>query len=113
MAKIYSAPGSIKKPVLNFRDIDGYRKDCDRYLAELKEILVNRKNQPNVGVTIKFPVADGHAVYMVASMKPLELVHVELWDGWHFQYAKNLTVKDVEEKIAQDKAMAELFSKKN
>ena len=111
MAKIFSAPSSVVKPQLNFQNIDGYRKDCDKYLTELKEVLVKRSNKPNVGETIKFPVADGYAEYMVASMKPLELVHIDLWDGWHFEYAKNLTAKDVEEKIAQGKGMAKLFSK--
>lgn len=60
----------------------------------------------------QFPVADGYAEYMVASMKPLELVHIPLGDAWQFEYAHRLTAKDVQDKIDQQKALEELFNKK-
>jgi len=111
-AKIYSAPSSIKKPELNFNDIKAYHDDCKRYEVELKDVLTKRKSGKNVGAIIKFPVADGYARYMVASMRPLELIHIPLDDAWQFQYAQNLTAQDVEAKIAQEEAMAKLFSSK-
>jgi hypothetical protein len=111
-AKIYSAPSSIKKPELNFKDIKAYHDDCKRYETELKDVLTKRNSGKHVGAIIKFPVADGYARYMVASMRPLELVHIPLDDEWQFEYAQNLTAKDVEAKIAQEEAMAKLFSSK-
>lgn len=63
--------------------------------------------------TLKVPeVADSYAVYIVASMKPLELVHIPIMDAWEFQYANRLTAKDVKEKIRSEKALQALFAKK-
>ena len=122
MAKIYSAPDEIPQPSLSFENIKNYNvadivekyvNDSEEYLSKLKEFLLkNNPNGENVGETIKFPVADGYAIYMIASMKPLKLVHVPLGDAWDFQYAHRLTAKDVQEKIEQQKAMNELFSRK-
>jgi len=111
MAKVYLAPKSIKVPELDFRNINGYEKACDNYKAELKAMLQERNNEKNVGEIIRFPVADGYAEYMVASMKPVELVHLPLGDAWDFQYAHLLTAKEVQEKIDQQKALERLFKK--
>lgn len=114
MATVYSVPDSIKVPELDFRDINGYRDACNKFCAELKEWCVQRA--ANVGVTdenygeiIRFPVADGYAEYMVASLKPIQLIHLPLWDAWEFQYANRLTKKDIIEKIRQQKSIEKLF----
>lgn len=112
MAKVYTAPKEIKKPVFNFNDIAGYQKAQEQYVEDLKVLLLKRKKGKNIGETIRFQVADGYAQYMVASMKPLELVHIPLGDAYDFQYAHRLTAKDVQEKIDQQKRMNELFGRK-
>ena len=109
MAKVYLAPESIKVPELDFRIMNTYEEACDNYKAELKAFLQKRKNGKNVGEIISFPVADGYAEYMVASMEPVELVHLPLGDAWDFQYARLLTAKEVQEKIDQQKALERLF----
>jgi hypothetical protein len=48
---------------------------------------------------------------MVASMRPLELVHVPLGDAWDYPYIERLTATDIQNKIDQTKAMAKLFKK--
>ena len=111
-ATIYSAPEEIKVPELDFRDINAYLKAQDKYVEDLKAFCKKRKNGKNVGETIKFPVADGHAIYMVASMSPLELIHVPIGDAWEFQYVHLMTAKEVQQKIDQGKAMVKLFSSK-
>jgi hypothetical protein len=111
MAEVYLAPKSIKVPELDFRNINGYEKACDNYKAELKAMLQKRNNEKNVGEIIRFPVADSYAEYMVASMKPVELIHLPLGDAWDFQYAHLLTAKEVQEKIDQQKALERLFKK--
>jgi hypothetical protein len=111
MTKIYNSPREVKIPKFNWENVSQYEKDCETYYKELKEFLLKRKNGKNVGETIQFPVADNYAVYMVASMKPLELVHIPLWDGYSFEYVNRLTAKDVQDKIDQQKALTKLFSK--
>jgi hypothetical protein len=49
---------------------------------------------------------------MVGCMKPLELIHLEYYDGYSFKYANRLTAKDVEDKINQQNALNKLFAAK-
>jgi len=111
MAKVYSAPETIKVPSLDFGNVKGYNEACEKYKADLKAMLQKRNTGKNVGEIIRFPVADGYAEYMVASMKPVELVHIPLWDAWDFQYAHLLTAKEVQESIDQQKALEKFFKK--
>lgn len=110
MATIYSAPKHIKLPEFNlegtYRD---YEKECDAYLETLKEEI--RKNNPTeyIGETIRFQVADGYAVYMVANLKPVKLIHIEIGDAWHFELAHKLNKKDVIGYIQSEKRMKEIF----
>ena len=53
----------------------------------------------NVGETIRFQHADGYAEYMVFSMKPLKLIHLNVGDAWDSPYAELLTPKKVDEMI--------------
>mgnify|MGYP003423842355 CR=1 FL=1 len=110
MGKIYSAPKEVKVPDFDFSDIAKYRTDCDQYLKDLKAFVLTIRNGKNVGEIVQFPVADGYAQYMVAGMRPLELIHIPLWDGYSFQYVDRLTAKDIQQQIDSQKALTKLFS---
>jgi hypothetical protein len=107
-AKVFNPPASVKTPKF---DYNTYRQDEERYLTDLKNTLLQRKKGKNIGEIIQFPVADGYAQYMVANMRPLELVHIPLGDAWNFQYAHNLTAKDVQQKIDSQKALQLMFKR--
>lgn len=51
---------------------------------------------------ITFPVADGQAVYIVRSLKPLKLQHVNYCDNWEVDYAliRGLRRADVEARMS-------------
>lgn len=99
MAKIYSAPEHIKCPSLSI-PWDELKQVEEKYVEELKSYLLERNPKgKNVGEIVYFPVADGFAQYMVASMRPLELVHIPLGDAWHFRYIERLTAKDIQQQI--------------
>lgn len=110
MAKVYSAPEAIKQPSLDFSNMGNYRKESEEYIENLKKFLQKRSKGKNVGEIIKFPAADGYARYMVASMRPLELVHIPLDDAYSFQYAHRLTAKDVQEEIDREKAFEKIWT---
>lgn len=94
MAKVFNPPTEIKVPEFN---IETYEKDEEKFRNDLKENLLKRNpNGKNVGEIYRHQVGDGYAEYMIAGMKPLELVHIPLGDAWHFQYASRLTAKDVQ-----------------
>lgn len=117
MATIYTAPDEIKQPSLNFSNMKNYREESEKYIKDLKEWCINRclkggKSTLNVGEQIYFPIADGRAYYMVACMKPLQLIHIGLDDAYQFEYAHLLKAKDVQEKLDSQKRLAELFSSK-
>jgi hypothetical protein len=112
MGKIFSPPSSIPVPEFNWKDIEAYKKANEKFIEDLKAFCVKRNNSKHIGEVINFSVADGYAQYMVASLSPVELIHLPLWDGYEFQYVGRLTKKDIVTKIEQQKALDEFFSKK-
>ena len=116
MAKIYSAPEGYEAPKMDFTNFNAaaWKKADNDYIARLSEWCkgCNPNDPEYVGQIIKFPVADGNAIYMVASLKPVELIHLELGDAWHFRFANRLTKKDVIKEVDRLKAIKELFANK-
>jgi len=112
MGKIYSPPDEIKVPEFDWKNIPAYQNASKKFIEDLKTFCINRNNAEHVGEVIQFQVGDGYAEYMVAALSPIELIHLPLMDGYHFQYASKLTKKDIIKKIEQRKALDELFSSK-
>ena len=80
-------------------------------INELREFILSRKNNNKyIGKIVKFQVADGYAKYMVASVKPLELVHLPLDDEYEFQYIQNLKWSDIKERIDSEEKLNKLFT---
>lgn len=114
MAKVYLPPDEIIIPEFNFNDIEGYKKDCNKFEQDLKQWCIDRAEKSGVtdeyiGQVIRFPVADGYAEYMVACLKPVQLIHIPTWDAWQFQYVSRLTKKDIIEKIDNNVRVKKLF----
>lgn len=114
MAKIYSAPKHIKRPDYLHCKGNEWQKEDERYIKQLKEFLkANGYTGKNVGEIVDFPMADSYASYMVISMKPLELFHLETGDAWDFPYTHLMTAKEIQQRIdlrqAQQKALAKYF----
>ena len=112
MADVFNVPKEIKEPDYNFSNYThkNAEKEEKRYLDEIRNFLkVNGKKGKNVGEVINIPMADSGAQYMVASMRPLQLVHLRLGDCWDSEFASLLTATKVNEMIARDKAMEKLF----
>ena len=114
MATIYSAPRHIK--VADFDPMasrDEWQANDKRYMNELwRWVKACKPRGKLVGEVIRFPVADGYAKYMVASLRPLELIHIPLGDAYEFRYANRLTVADVRLEVERVKAMQKLFARK-
>ena len=110
MAKVFLLPNGFEAPKFDWQNIEQYEKDCLELVERLKKWCIERNNQKNVGEIIKFQVADGYAEYMVASTKPVELVHLPFWDAWQSETASLMTAKAIQDKIDQKIAMAKLFS---
>lgn len=113
MAKVFTLPNGFNAPDFNWEDIEQYEKDCTDLVEKLREFCIKRNNQKNVGVVIKFQVADGYAEYMVASTKPVELIHLPFWDCYQSETASLMTAKAIQDKIDQKIAMDKLFAPKS
>ena len=110
MTKIFAAP--FEKPVCSFRDMKKSREIEKEFIEKVQEFSKIGSKTPNdkyVGKTIKFPHADGYAVYVVLSTKPLELIHLPIGDSWDSPYADLLTRKRMMEMVDSDEKMNELF----
>lgn len=110
-ATIYGGIEGIEAPEITVGDFKEYQKACDKYIEDLRAQCKANSKQKYVGEIIKFGVADGYALYMVYSMKPLELIHIATMDAWHFQHVDLMTPERVAEMIENDKKIAELFKK--
>lgn len=85
-------------PGFEHRPGEDWRAYGERIDARLKEIEA-------ANVVVKFPVADGYALYTVSSEKPLVLRHVPYGDAYQAAAAtiRGLTVADVRKQQAFDK----------
>lgn len=120
MAKIFSAPKGFKAPEFkDYIDMDNsvqeYIKAQESYVSEIKKAIRNayRAQCPEAGKEIQFPVGDGKACYVVAKLKPVELVWIDGGDNYHFEYANRLTASDVRKEIKKVEGLRSIFSKKN
>jgi len=104
---IYKAPDTIKRPSWN----DDYEKDTERYLEKLKNLCHTKGTGKYTTKIARFQVGDGYAEYMVISLRPLKLLHVDIGDCWEYQYIDRLKATDIKQNIDQQEAMAKLFSK--
>ena len=110
--EVFATPEEIKNPVTNLKDIKAWKEDEERYINEVREFCKSESDCDSdyVGKIAKFQVADGYAEYMVFSIKPLELLHLDVGDAWDYQHIERLKVKDIKENIDRQEKLAKLFS---
>ena len=110
MAKIYDLPDGIEVPSLDVKDIKGYDVKCNELRDKLRKWLKdNGFTGKHSGTCISFPVADGYAEYMVVNLRPVQLIHIPVWDAWQSPHAEYLTAKEITDKIEADIRLAKLF----
>lgn len=110
MGKVYAPPDGFTPPAFG-QNVQEYSKKCDEYVEKLKKWAKENGTCPEAGKEIRFQVADGYACYIVVSLKPVALIHVDTLDAYQYQYAHRLTAKDVREEVRKLEAINKLFSK--
>lgn len=111
MAKIFGVPKSITKPKFNWEDVQASLKAEKEYVEELRRYLKKNYKGNNVGEIIRFQVADGYAEYMILSMDPTVLIHIDTGDAYQFEYAHLLNAEEVQKKLDQQNALNKIFGK--
>ncbi len=115
MAKIYCSDVEAPKYDYSKTDWDSVQKVDDKYIADVKADLVAKGFTGSlVGEVVSFPYADGAAYYMVASLRPLALIHLPIGDAWQLPapYERGLTAKDVRKNVESAKALSQVFGGK-
>lgn len=113
MAKVYSAPKEISSPVFDYENYDQSQANEKQYVDRVKEFA--RKTSSDkiyAGEEIAIPHADGKAVYIVLTSKPVVLIHLEIGDCWDAPLAHRLLTKDIVQMVASGKQFAKLFGRK-
>lgn len=92
-----------------------YFKRSERKLAELHQKAHQLPNGQIVGGVISFPIADGSAMYLVVSDKPLKLAHLPYGDAWHIEAPtiRGLRRVDVVQMLQREKTLASMYSGRN
>lgn len=112
MAKIYSSDVAEPKYDYSKTDWDSIQKVDDKYIADVKADLVAKGFTGSlVGEVVSFPYADGAAFYMVASLRPVALIHLPIGDAWRLPDAheRGLTAKDLRKHVESAKALSQIF----
>lgn len=117
--KVYSAPADLPPPEIKFDqdgryDGDGTNAAEQAFLDALAAKLRSWGHDgPMTGELVRFPWADGHAVYMVAQAKrAMCLVHCPIGDAWSLPdaYLRGLSQADVRAQIKQRETIKALLS---
>jgi hypothetical protein len=85
------------KPGVDFNE---HHERTNKMLDEIAESMV------------RFPVADGYALYAVISLNPPILQHIPFGDAWQIPAAhiRGLTAKDIKSMLEREKSLKSLFS---
>jgi hypothetical protein len=102
-------PAPIAPPAFNFKT---YREDWDRYVAALRKLARARTSDDLVGEVVRWQRADGYARYMVWDTHPLQLVHLDIGDGYEVEapLIRGLTLADIRGMVAAAQSLRQLFA---
>lgn len=93
MAKVYAPPFKLRSPNIDSRG--DRRKQEEEYCEKVRAWCTEHGSGPCRGEILRFPVADGHAQYMVINCE--ELIHLPLGDAWQIPdaYIRGLRSTDI------------------
>lgn len=115
MGKVYSPPEGFSPPDITDFIKPGkfqtqeYHEACDKYMRDIKDWAKKESPDSEAGKMISFPVADGKALYIVFSLKPVTLIHVNTGDAYQYQYAHRLTASDIRKEIKRTEFLTDIF----
>jgi hypothetical protein len=104
MATVFSPPKGFDPPEWDpKKSFQEHQKAEDDYVQKLADALKAQRPGNLVGRVVSFPIADGCAQYMVASEKPLQLVHLPLGDAWQIPaaHARGLRLSDIRQMLGK------------
>lgn len=111
--KSYTSP--IPEP--NYGDYRNYAAIDEKYFSDMRVWLKENgwDRDKHAGELVRFPMADGYALYMVAhNGKSMALFHCIVGDAWSIPLAhmRGIRVSDIRNEVIRAKNFAKLFARK-
>jgi len=86
-----------------------YADASEKYLKDIQAWCKKNGKGKYAGGLIKLPVADGYALYVVYSLRPVKLVHIDIYDGYHSPLIDGVTASKIKQLVDSERKMQELF----
>jgi len=112
MGRIYRAPAAIgDPPPFDPKVPYAVHEQQEReWVKRIAEWAKQNGSGPEAGAEIALPYADGHARYIVLSLRPsVKLIHLAVGDAWDYPYIERLTAADIRRQLERRAAFAKLF----
>jgi hypothetical protein len=105
----------LPAPEPDYRNYDRAAEEAreEAHKAQIKAWMVGQGyTGPLTGEIVRFSVADGHALYMMADGKKGSfLIHLPYGDGYHYQHIVHLPKAVIVKTIETTKRLDAMFSK--
>lgn len=114
--KVYSLPKEIPAPEVDYSNYNHEKVAADeaKHKADLKAYLIKGGyTGKNTGKTIRFQVADGYAVYMLAEGKTSCLVHLPYGDGYEYRDVQYIPKAEILRRVKSEEAFHAIFNSKS
>lgn len=113
MGKIYNTNGIATPPIVTSffgvgrseNWLEEYEDKCKEYVEEVKNWAKEKGKGKYSGEEVYFPHADGYARYVIISLKPLELLHLNVGDAWDLPHIERLTASDLIKKVESQRSL--------
>lgn len=112
--KVYSLPKEVPAPVPNYSDMEKVFADEEKHKEQLKAHLIKTGfSGKNTGKTVRFQVADGYAVYMLAEGKTSCLIHLPYGDGYDYRDVQYIPKAEILRRIKADESLHDFLTNKS
>ena len=110
--KVYSSP--IPAPAVDYRNFDRGKMIADEsaHQEAVKSWLkTNGYTGKRTGEIVRFQVADGYALYMLADGQKSALIHLPYGDAYQYPDVRYLPKAEILRRVEADKRLTALFKK--
>ena len=107
-------PYAYPLPPIDYTSFGGAHDPHTKAVDDLIEEAAKLPDHVYKGAIVKFQVADGYAMYLVTSTRPLTLQFIPAWDGYSISdaYIRGLRLDDIKALVDRDRAWQRLVARK-
>lgn len=113
--KVYALPESLPAPQIDYMNYNAEKAQAQEaaHTASVKAWLIAQGYKgKHTGRVVRFGVADGYALYMIADGPKSFLIHLPYVDGYQYRDVAFLPKKEIIRRADADDAFHVLFTKK-